>query len=120
MASSSTPSKMSRLSCPKIRAKQPAVSITQPAARIPTPSSHSVLKASGATLTVSINSRACIAPRRRRFPLLVPDLFERVALHDGFDIGRLSQRHIPTGDVTSIPVPRRQGRIPPFRPFFFV
>lgn len=57
-----------------------------------------------------------MASKLHRSPLLDPEPSRRVRLCNDSDVGGISQRHIPPGKITSIPVLRRRGRIPPRGP----
>lgn len=52
------------------------------------------------------------SPNGLFFPVLNAEPTKWLRLHTTFDMGGLSQRHAPLGVITSILVPRRQGRIP--------
>lgn len=54
--------------------------------------------------------------KRPRSPLLNPGTSSQVRLHDNFEMGDIPHHHTPTGDITAIPVPRKQDQIPPSGP----
>lgn len=108
----SAPLKPSRIPLLKIGSKHPAASALSPVARIQTPLTRLLFLTSGTSLPCSSSNHARMVSKRPLSPLLDPEPSKRVHLPNGFGMGDISHRQNPTGNITSILVPRRQGWIP--------
>lgn len=115
-ASSTTTSKLSRISLSKSSARQLDVSTFHPVPRFPTPSFRLVPMASGRTFPGSSSSHAPVSSRRPRTPNLQHELSRRERVHNGSVTGNVAHRHLSIGGPNFIPVPLRQGLIPPSGP----
>lgn len=68
------------------------------------------------TLSVSLTLHALMASKLFRSLFLDPEVSKRVRLQNSSEMGGISRRHTPPCSNTSIPSPRRHGRVRPSEP----
>lgn len=115
MPTSSISSEPTRIPRPLIGAKRPAALTLHPATRISASPPRPVPKTPGVSLPGASSSHARMASERPRSLFRDLEPHKRVCLYEDLDMGS-TRGHAPTGDISSILILRRQGRIPLFGP----